>query len=318
MRYAQLAKKLYQEPWFIEPSIWFALHYALQARMAGQVVDPEEFSGGLAWQQSAGRRDLAGLRAGGEVEEESRGRDVQAGLLRTDRKREGEYSIVNGIAVIPLHGIIGKRLSWWDVNCLGGYDVDFLIAELEKADQDEDVSKIVIDGDTPGGSGLGLRETARFIRDRVSKEVIAYTEAGMYSAGMWLAFACDRIIAAETAGVGSIGSYIVIDDYTGLFREAGVERHVFKHKQSDLKAMGMPGKELTDAEKKFIQDRVDKHAEEFFSFAKASRERNGFEIGKDAMRGQPILGLDALEMGLIDGVCDSLMDCLEGLATEAA
>lgn len=71
--------------------------------------------------------------------------------------------------------------------------------------------RIVLDIDSPGGDVSGAHDLAQAIYDAPA-EVVAEVSGDCCSAAYWLASACDRIDAAETSVVGSVGVLVVRSD----------------------------------------------------------------------------------------------------------
>src|ERR1700694_603955 len=55
------------------------------------------------------------------------------------------------IAVIPIHGIIGKHLSWIEMLFFGGCDLCSIDALLDSVARDNSVSTAILDVRSPGG-----------------------------------------------------------------------------------------------------------------------------------------------------------------------
>jgi protease-4 len=135
--------------------------------------------------------------------------------------------------------------------------------------------------DSPGGYSQGVAEAAELlVAAGREKPVLAYISGTGASAAYWLAAAAEEIHAAPFADVGSIGTYSVTMDWSKYFLMKGVEVRV--HRDGDLKGMGVMGKEWTQEELEYIQERVETTGKEFKDFIRARRPK----IGEDEMRGQ--------------------------------
>jgi ClpP class serine protease len=63
---------------------------------------------------------------------------------------EEDYQVINGVAIIPIGGPIGQGLGEFEKGA-GAVDVDDVRAELDEAEEDEEVHTILLNFDTPGG-----------------------------------------------------------------------------------------------------------------------------------------------------------------------
>ena len=97
--------------------------------------------------QSVFERHLAGLES----------------LLEMPEDEDPEYSVRDGVAVIPVKGVISREISGMEKAC-GGFDLLDLHAMIEAAESDELVRAIVLDIDSPGGGVTGVEEAGARIR----------------------------------------------------------------------------------------------------------------------------------------------------------
>ena len=134
--------------------------------------------------------------------------ELQSGLSLFAQKplaRTYTSTIRDGIAVIPIHGIITARSDLFTF-LMGGTGLDILARDIQTALDDDDVKGIMLDIDSPGGVAVGPSEMAAIIRNAADwKPVWAYVGRSCCSAAYWLASATDRIVAEKTAMLGSIG-----------------------------------------------------------------------------------------------------------------
>ena len=209
-----------------------------------------------------------------------------------------------GVAVIPVAGLIGKRLSGMALMC-GGCDIDTVARALRAAAADTNVSTIVLDINTPGGMGIGLAELSTLIGiiDQV-KPVVAFTDMQCCSAGYWIAAACREFYCTPSSIVGSIGAYLAFEDDSQAWQMAGRERLVFNG-DATYKGMGTPGKKWTPEEKAFMQARSVKATAAIRAAAQAHRT-----LDESTMQGQSFDGDDAARLGLVDGLFNSREEML--------
>ena len=97
-----------------------------------------------------------------------------------------------GIAVIRVYGPIVQRASQLGP-CEGGIGAEDIGAALTAAVNDETVSQILLDVDSPGGSVFGISELADQIRAaRAQKPIIGVANSLAASAAYWLLSQCSE------------------------------------------------------------------------------------------------------------------------------
>ncbi|MGH9119316.1 MAG: S49 family peptidase, partial [Acidimicrobiales bacterium] len=119
---------------------------------------------------------------------------------------EQGYSVEHGVAIIPIEGVIGKKMNLL-TRISGGASTQLISRDLQAALRDRAVHQIVLKIDSPGGSVDGTQELAREVREAAAaKPIIAYADGMMASAGYWIGAAADEIyISGNTAQIGAIG-----------------------------------------------------------------------------------------------------------------
>lgn len=214
-----------------------------------------------------------------------------------------QVQVTNGLALVRVHGIIGKHLDTLDMEC-GGYDVGLLEQQIRRIGDDEDVRDVVIDFRSPGGSVLGVESAAASIAALRAdgKRTIAYTSDLMCSAAYWLASACDEIHAEGSAQVGSISTILAGVDSSEMFIKAGLVRKVFA--TGDLKATGMQGKAWTQAEEDYLWEKVRAVDADLKGFVRARRG-----LGDELMQGGAWAAKHA-PAGLVDSVAFGTLEAL--------
>lgn len=202
----------------------------------------------------------------------------------------------HGIAVVNVHGIIGKKLGMMDMMC-GGCDIDMVEEELCAAFESPGIEAVILAVDSPGGIASGVPELFEKIvamRATTGKKLYSIIEQEGCSAGYYLAAAADRIYAAPTAMVGNVGMKMVIQDNSEANAKAGIKFHVFK--SGEFKDIGARYRSPTEAEAKILQAQGDLLGEKFRSDVLSQRPA----VNRANLEGQPFLGEQALAAGLVD------------------
>ncbi len=232
---------------------------------------------------------------------------VAALKSRPEIKQEG-YSVVNGVAVIPIHGVIMKNPDFWDL-LFGAVSTGSIQNMVTAAIADPTVQTIALDIDSPGGTVAGTAETSDFIyNSRSKKKIYAFASGQMASGAYWIGSAAEKIFATKTTEVGSIGVYTTMIDMSVLAHNAGIKFEIIK--AGKYKALGHPAKPISEEEKQIAQTRID----DIYSVFVDSVARNrGVSVDKvmQVADGRVWIAEKAVEMGLIDGV-DSVDSILSG------
>ena len=226
-----------------------------------------------------------------------------------DEMDEYTFSEAGGVAIIPVHGVIGHKVGAV-AKMLGAVDALDVMAAIELAADDDEVDTIILDIDSPGGTVAGvpeLAETVEAVQESGTKKIYAYTDSQMASAAYWLAAGANGIFAAPSADVGSVGVYLPVMDTSAALAEQGVSVEIFK--SGKYKAAGFPGVALDEEVRKHLQLEVMDTYNEFSGFVKKYRP----ELSYDSLQGQTFTGRRAAEIGMIDGEAKNLDSLLQKL-----
>jgi len=235
-----------------------------------------------------------------------------AAVFEQGESAEGGMEIVDGVAIIPIDGVLDKRVSAM-ARQSGATGLDDIEGMLVQALQDDAVQGIFLDVNSPGGSVTGTPELAKKIAAAATvKPVVAYTDTLMASAAYWLAAGANAIYASESASVGSIGVYMAWTDSSRAYEMAGLKTELIKH--GKYKAAGVEGLSLTDEQRELMQQSVDQIAGWFNAFVSKYRAA----MPESAMEGQTFFGVDAVAVDMIDatGSADAAMAELRAMITE--
>lgn len=224
---------------------------------------------------------------------------------------DGAWSgeIQNGVAVIPVNGVLMRQLSFWGwFSGSSAYEV--LIKDIHAAVTNPAVTAVILDIDSPGGEVTGCAELADAIRSMSDeKSIVAYATGSACSAAYWIASACERIVVSASSSLGSIGCMATIMDYSAAYERSGIKEYRFISSQSPMKNAD-PGTEAGDAS---IQSTVDALAEVFVSAVADFRRVSRADVISKFGQGGTFVGQAAVDAGLADAV-----GSLEGLISELA
>lgn len=212
---------------------------------------------------------------------------------------EGEAS--GSVAVVRACGILMRGcpgLRDW-----GLVDYEELLDEIEEADNDANIKRIVLILDSPGGMVTGCPEAARRIA-ALTKPLMVYTSGMLCSAAYWLAAGADLICATQSSDVGSIGVYRPFWDTSAAYGAIGVVVEMFS--SGEQKGAGYPGTSLSDSQRALIQSDVDKAAGWFQSHV--IEYRPGMDLS--LLDGRSVSGEDGEALGIVDAVVGDFSDAM--------
>jgi protease-4 len=207
------------------------------------------------------------------------------------------------VAIIPVHGALGKHLDSFEKACLGGCDYVDIMEAIELAEADGNVEVLFFDFRSPGGEVVGMLECGDMIAN-CAKPTVGYVDKQCCSAAYRLASQCDILWAAPSAYVGNVGCYAIYTDQTEALKTAGVKVNAIS--AGKYKLTGAPFKSMTDEERAMIQAEVDEIKAEFVKACSAKRTPIA-----DALEGQSFTGVHAQELSLTDGTIDTMEEAVE-------
>src|SRR5574344_913660 len=131
--------------------------------------------------------------------------DAIAKEIGKEMKNTNAVSVRDGVAVIKVAGPLFRYANLMTMIC-GATSYELLAQDFNKALSNPNIKAIVFDIDSPGGEVNGCSELADMIYNaRGQKPIIAYASGSCCSGAYWIASACERIEASDTAILGSIG-----------------------------------------------------------------------------------------------------------------
>ncbi len=204
------------------------------------------------------------------------------------------------VGLIELSGSIAyseSPLTLFSGDVLTPKDVESLVNQVSR---DSTIKAIVFVINSPGGSAAASEEIYNILKKlSYEKAVVSYiTEYGA-SGGYYIALPSREIIASPHALTGSVGAVSIVVNFKELMDKLGIRAETFR--SGRLKDIGSAWRDLTDEEKNLMMSMINAIAD---VFKERVREHRGNKIRdyNEVFTGRPYTGLQALEVGLIDGV----------------
>ncbi|MBL0487702.1 S49 family peptidase [Aeromonas veronii] len=241
--------------------------------------------------------------------------DLPDGLepKQLEARSESQYR-VEGLAVIPLHGILVARRGQIDNACTELTSYEWARAQIATALADERVKEIVLDINSGGGHAVGCKELADYIYAKRSvKQITALVNFSAYSAAYFIAAACSKVVVSETGGCGSIGVIMEHMEVSKWEEEVGLKFTTFY--RGDRKKDGTPHEPLSDGAMAAINHRMDQAYDLFISSVARYRGLSVEQV--KATEATLYSGDEAVKNGLADELANP-QDYLNGLAASVA
>ncbi len=204
------------------------------------------------------------------------------------------------IAVINIFGTIARRVNMM-TEFSGGTSIQGLSNRLDEALNNDTVSTILLNIDSPGGAVGGTPELAdKIYKARKQKSIYAIADTMAASAAYWLGSSAEKLIVTPSGEVGSIGVLAVRWDKTEAMANAGVKAHIIKAgKYKDERHPEIP---MTDDERSEIQSRVDEYYAMFVNAVARNRNVTASVVRKTWGEGRTFGAEKALELGMVDRI----------------
>lgn len=218
-------------------------------------------------------------------------------------------NVQGDIGFIDIQGSLGN--SWF------GTSYTAVRNAVIEAANNPDVSQIVLNIDSPGGTVSGMFDTARLISyvNQTIKPITAHSSGTMTSAAYALGSSAGQVYASDSAKVGSIGVMAVHMDISKRMEDLGVKPTVLF--SGEQKALGSEYVPLTDQAREVMQGHMDKLYGLFIDHVAATRNKTPDYVRNTMAEGKIFLGKDAQASGLIDGVL-GLDDLVQRLALQTS
>jgi len=221
------------------------------------------------------------------------------------------------VQVIPLKGVLRPTPSLFGL-LFGGGGGGLLgfRDQLRAAANNDKVSAIVMDVDSPGGFVDLIPEIASDIRAvRAQKPVVAVANTTAGSAAYWLASQASQVVVSPSAEIGSIGVYQIHEDISRALDKEGVA--VTLVKAGKYKVEGHPFAPLDDEAAAAMQDDVNSYYDMFTGDVAKGRGVEQDAVKNGFGEGRMVMAQRATKIGLADRV-EQLGDTIKRLAHPGA
>src|SRR6202049_824692 len=179
-----------------------------------------------------------------------------------------------------------------------------VVGQLKKFADDSSIKAIILHINSPGGGVAASEEIYREvkrIRDEKKKRIVASIETVGASGAYYVASATNKIYADKGSVVGSIGVIAEWVNYGELLRWAKL--HAITLKAGEFKDVGNPTREMTPAEREYMQGLIDNMHTQFIKAVADGRHAKEDDIRAIA-NGKVWTGEQAFSLKLVDQLAD--------------
>jgi protease-4 len=201
----------------------------------------------------------------------------------------------NKIGVVDLEGVI--------------IDPSVVVPQVKKFGDDDSIKAIILHVNSPGGGVAASEEIYREVkrvRDEKHKRIVAAISSVGASGAYYVSSATNKIYADKGSIVGSIGVIASWTNYGDLLHWAKLKDITMK--AGEFKDTGSPTREMTPAEKEYLQSLIDNMHTQFIQAVADGRNSDGRKVKVEDIRaianGKVWTGEQALSLKLIDQVGD--------------
>lgn len=230
---------------------------------------------------------------------------VEAKLGRPLANEPQGYAIQDGVAILPLEGVIAKRANLFS-QISGGVSTELVGRDFRAALADPGVHSIILAIDSPGGTVDGTISLADLVATS-AKPVVTLASGTLASAAYWIGSAANSVhITDATTVVGSIGVVATHTDVSKAQASQGVKTTEIA--AGKYKRIASAYEPLTKEGRQTIQDQVDYTYALFVDAVAKQRGVSADKVLSDMADGRIFIGQQAIDAGLVDGV--STLDAL--------
>ncbi len=262
-----VATHLFAAPWAIIPSVYMTIVDVYRSRLAGRPVDID------AAEEKLGRK------------------------LENDRP---PVDVVDGVAILPLEGILARRMNLM-MQISGGTSTQIAGRELQQLLDDPEVKAIVLAINSPGGTVDGTQSLADQVREGAKrKPIVTWATGVMASAAYWVGSAASEVYIEEpTTQVGSIG---VVSTHVDVSRAESLQGvKTTEITAGRYKRAASQYAPLSEEGRATLQQQVDYTYSVFVDAVATHRGASPQRVLDVMADGRMFLGDQAIRAGLVDG-----------------
>jgi signal peptide peptidase SppA len=237
-------------------------------------------------------------RIGGEYQ--SNGSIGLLGIEDVEKSDQPGPRIIDGVAVLPVHGVMAPRMSAF-MHVSGGTSTQQLMQWIEDAATNPKVKHILLDIDSPGGDAHGNQEVVDLINE--VKQTVPIHGHGtnlVASAGFYIFKACTTTSASPSTELGSVGTYFVHGEASKANEADGLTYTVFRG--GSYKNAANEHEPLNAKGREYITERIDGMYRQFVGSVAKCCGMSMSEVEQQFGAGKLYLADEAQRRGMVDRI----------------
>lgn len=228
--------------------------------------------------------------------------DLEAIQLKSEERHNGNSNkagLAGGIGVIPIHGpIFGKANMMTKMS--GATSLESFQQNFREMINSADISSIILDMDTPGGTSDLVQEVGKEIYEaRGAKPIYSIANTMAASAGLWLASQAEKFYVTPSGVVGSLGAVTVHTDQSESDKNEGL-KYTFIH-AGEHKVEGNPHEPISAEGIAYRQEMIDELYGDFVNAVAVGRDRDPEYVKANFGSGRMMTADKAVISGMVDG-----------------
>ncbi len=235
------------------------------------------------------------------------------------RKKKAWVFILLFIAAVFFIPIAAGRVSTQMGDRIGIVEIEGVISgskevmeDIIKFKEDPSIRGVILRINSPGG---GVGPTQEIFREvvKLKKKKTVYVSMGTScaSGGYYIASAGHKLYANPSTITGSIGVIMQLMIVEDVLKKIGLKSNTIK--AGEFKDTGTPFREMTPAERAYMEGVVKSIYEQFLKDISTERKMS-LEVVRKLAEGRVYTGTQAKEVGLVDGL-GNFYDTVDALKT---
>ena len=214
---------------------------------------------------------------------------------------------IKHVAIVPIKGeLVNEDIPVVLAKLWGVTTYNSLQESFYELAEDKDVSRVILDINSGGGSVSGIDVTHSALKYLKSKKPVATFADQCHSAAYWLGSLGEKFVLARLGSVGSIGVVTFLLSHKNRLIKEGITPTVIR--SVDKKCLVNPYEDLTDTAKAEVQERADYIHGIFVNTVAQNRLLNPEYVKTNMADGSSYFGNEAVNRHFVDSI-----DTLESL-----
>jgi len=181
------------------------------------------------------------------------------------------------------------------------YSSDEYVEQLRQLRKDNSIAGVILRINSPGGGVAPSQEIFEEVMryKDIQKPIVVSMGNVAASGGYYIASPAKKIFACPGTITGSIGVIFQFPHYYKLLDKIGINMTTLKC--GEYKDVGNPNRELTEKEKKYLQNLLDNTYQQFIDDVSIARNIDKTRV-RNLAEGRIYTGKQAKEAGLVDSL----------------